>query len=86
MTVGQIKFLILLVAGFLGLFFRMGLVGWWGLITGILTAIIGPIAVSIYDARANRRRKEQALQVLSMAMMKQAERRNAQNQSTSMDA
>ena len=73
MTEGQLKFVLLVVAGFLGIFFRLGIVGWWGLGSGIAIAILGPIAVTVHCARANRKRKERALQIYAAALLKQAE-------------
>ena len=74
MTEGQFKFVLLVVAGFLGIFFRLGIVGWWGLGSGIGIAILGPIAVTVHSARANRKRKERALQIHAAALLKQSER------------
>ena len=74
MTEGQLKFVLLVVAGVLGIFFRLGIVQWWGLGSGIAIAILGPIAVTLYCARARRKRKEQALQIYAAALLKQAER------------
>ncbi len=73
MTQGQLKFLFLVVAGILGIFFRIGLVGLGGLFLGIFIAILGPMAVAFYGIRARRRRNEQAMAVLALTLLKQAE-------------
>lgn len=77
MTEGQLKFVLLVMAGFLGIFFRIGIVGWWGLGSGLAIAILGPMTVTIYCARARRKRKERALQVYAAALLKQAEQLKA---------
>ncbi len=72
MTQGQVRFSILIVAGFCGLFYKLGIFGFGSLILGILIAILGPMAVSLYHYRARSKRAEQAMAVLALTLEKQA--------------
>jgi len=86
MTEGHIKFSFLIAAGFLGIFFKIGLVSLWGLFLGILIAIIGPMAVSIYSSRARRKRNEQAMAVLAISLLKKAEGSHPTEKAGALDA
>ena len=86
MTDGQIKISMLTIAGVLAIMFRVGLVGWWGLVLAILIAVVGPITLALYTIRSNRKRTEQELIMVAAALMKQAEKRKAENNSTANGA
>jgi hypothetical protein len=86
MTDGQIKISMLTLAGVLAIMFRVGLVGWWGLVLAILIAVAGPITLAIYTIRSNRKRTEQELNLVATALMKQSEKRKAENDSNANGA
>jgi hypothetical protein len=86
MTDGQIKISMLTLAGLLAIMFRVGLVGWWGLILAILIAVLGPISMVFYKIRSNRIRTEQELNLVAMALIKQSEIRKSANETTANGA